>query len=111
MIYENRYSGIPTIRREMENMGLRPPVFENLRGSFNVKLYNNKKDIENIGDKNIVEFCREPKTKKEIATFLNISSLGYVMSKYITPLVKTGVLNMTEPSKPRSKNQKYYSKN
>lgn len=110
-VTENRYSGIPTIRREMENMGLRPPVFENLRGSFNVKLYNNKKDIENIGDKNIVEFCREPKTKKEIATFLNISSLGYVMSKYITPLVKTGVLNMTEPSKPRSKNQKYYSKN
>ena len=68
----------------MENMGLRPPVFENLRGSFNVKLYNNKKDIENIGDKNIVEFCREPKTKKEIATFLNISSLGYVTAAAIS---------------------------
>lgn len=37
---ENRYSGIPTIRREMKKYGLEPPVFENRRNEFVVILYN-----------------------------------------------------------------------
>ncbi len=37
---ENRYSGIPTIRREMAENGLPEPVFENRRNEFVVTLYN-----------------------------------------------------------------------
>lgn len=37
---ENRYSGIPTIRREMKAYGLPEPVFENRRNEFVVTLYN-----------------------------------------------------------------------
>ena len=37
---ENRFSGIPTIRYEMEAAGLPEPKFESLRGAFRVTLYN-----------------------------------------------------------------------
>lgn len=37
---ENRYSGIPTIRKEMAQAGLPEPVFENRRNEFVVILYN-----------------------------------------------------------------------
>ena len=37
---ENRYSGIPTIRRAMKEWGLPAPVFENRRNEFVVTLYN-----------------------------------------------------------------------
>ncbi len=37
---ENRYSGIPTIRRAMEEHGLPEPIFENRRNEFVVTLYN-----------------------------------------------------------------------
>lgn len=37
---ENRYSGIPTIRKEMALAGLPEPVFENRRNEFVVILYN-----------------------------------------------------------------------
>lgn len=37
---ENRYSGIPTIRKEMAQAGLPAPVFENRRNEFVVILYN-----------------------------------------------------------------------
>lgn len=38
-ITENRYSGIPTIRMEMEKYNLAQPEFLDERGSFIVKLY------------------------------------------------------------------------
>src|SRR5699024_3456142 len=38
-ITENRYSGIPTIRRAMASYCLPDPVFEDVRGSFLVTLY------------------------------------------------------------------------
>lgn len=37
---ENRYSGIPTIRRAMRVHGLPEPKFENRRNEFVVTLYN-----------------------------------------------------------------------
>ena len=36
-VTENRYSGIPTIRRTMEECGLPNPIFLDERGSFVVK--------------------------------------------------------------------------
>ena len=37
---ENRYSGIPTIRRAMKEYGLPEPKFENRRNEFVVTLFN-----------------------------------------------------------------------
>ena len=151
---ENRYSGIPTIRREMAKFGLPAPRFENRRNEFVVTLYN-----ENYSDDNfrrdvvytesysvysevrepalvymgaapgsilrpvppvypavrkdpvqsILEFCREPKSRGEIAAMLGIKTNFYVMEKYVAPLVAEHRLALTIPEKPKSKFQRYYT--
>lgn len=54
---ENRYSGIPTIRREMERSGLRPPVFENRRNEFVVTLYNEEGSKKTYELQNPPAYC------------------------------------------------------
>lgn len=109
---ENRYSGIPTIRREMKEYGLPDPVFENKRNEFVVTLYNKQKAETKGTDENndLISFCKTPKSRKEIAEYLGIKTLTFVTREYIQPLVDAGKLKLTIPDKPKSKNQKYYSK-
>lgn len=112
---ENRFSGIPTIYEEMKKAKLMPPVFESFRGRFKVTLYNKKAD-NNIDsyhngesiEKRILQYCETPKSKEEIADYLNINTAYYVVTKYLRPLTKRGKLAMTIPEKPKSKFQKYY---
>ena len=113
---ENRYSGIPTIRREMAEAGLPAPVFENRRNEFLVILYNNKvaeqsdeKSETEEKDKNLLDFCRIPRTRKEITDYLGISTVFYAMQHYVQPLLASGELIMTIPEKPKSRNQKFVS--
>lgn len=107
---ENRYSGIPTIRLEMKEWGLMEPVFKEGRNEFIVVLYNREifQEEEPIYKK-ILEFCREPRSRKEIAELLDIKTTTYVYSKYIEPLIKSGKLSLKTPNTPTSKNQKYYT--
>lgn len=57
----------------------------------------------------ILEFCRVPRSAREIAETLNKNSV-YLVAKYITPLVKSGKLSYTDPAHPKSRNQKYVVK-
>lgn len=109
---ENRYSGIPTIRREMKEYGLPAPVFENKRNEFVVTLYSKQKAETKGTDENndLISFCKTPKSRKEIAEHLGIQTIAFVTKEYIQPLVDAGKLTLTIPDKPKSKNQKYYSK-
>jgi ATP-dependent DNA helicase RecG len=113
---ENRFSGIPTIRREMESAGLPAPVFDASRGVFRVTLYNNTasaiKEIPEIlpgikTEEIILAFCDSPRTRAELSKLLNVASISYMMEKYINPLLEDGKLKMTIPDKPKSRNQKY----
>lgn len=108
---ENRYSGIPTIRREMKEYNLPEPVFENKRNEFVVTLYNDQHITisNNNEDIDLIRFCKSPKSRKEIAEYLDIKTISFVTKEYIQPLVDTGKLKLTIPDKPKSKNQKYYS--
>lgn len=56
----------------------------------------------------VIEFCKEPRTRKEIAEFLGIGTTFYAMKNYVQPLVDMGKLKMTIPEKPKSRNQKFY---
>ena len=77
---EHRYSGIPTMRRAMQEAGLPAPVFINRQNEFVVVLYNHPAEPENpvitshTADKTaaLLQFCRTPRTRKEIAEFLGI---------------------------------------
>jgi len=113
---ENRYSGIPTIRREMAEAGLPEPVFLNQRNEFVVILYNKDYVAEstqgtyNFNESNkLLVFCRTPRTRQEIADFLGIKTVYFVTQNYIQPLLEDGKLSMTIPQKPKSRNQKFFT--
>lgn len=119
---ENRFSGIPTIYNEMKNAGLKPPVFKSKRGVFKVTLYNesvdkqNKKvvptNVDNLEMSQKVQiFCSVPRSRKELAEYLGLDSQYYMVTRYISPLIEKGKLQMTLPNTPKSKNQQYYTTN
>ena len=98
---ENRYSGIPTMRRSMEEAGLPAPLFENRRGEFVVTLFNGedkltreKSERNMSAAEQVVIFCEIPRSKEEIANLLRLKTVGYAMSRYIRPLLKEGRLQM-----------------
>lgn len=107
---ENRYSGIPTIRREMAAHRLPEPVFENRRNEFVVTLYNavqEEVEQQDAAKLTLLDFCASPRSRKEIADFLGLKTASYAMERYIRPLLEEGKLEMTMPGKPKSTHQKY----
>ena len=55
----------------------------------------------------ILEFCRIPRTRKEIMDYLKLFNRGRFNERYMRPLLDSGKLRMTLPDKPKSRNQKY----
>ena len=112
-VTENRYSGIPTIRMEMNRYGLKPPQFSDERGSFIVKLYKTPETVEVKTEdedvKNLLLFCRTPRTRKEICEYLGLTSVTYAIQSRVLPLVETGQIKMSIPEKPKSPKQLFYS--
>ena len=112
-ITENRYSGIPTIRRTMHEYNLREPEFAEERGSFVVRLYKYevdiKDDVSEAVDNDLILFCRTPRTRKEICDYLGLSSVTYAIQTHVMPLVETGKIKMSNPDKPKSPKQLFYS--
>lgn len=108
-VTENRYSGIPTIRREMREQGLPEPEFVNERGEFKVILYNRTDKPTAFDDKTaaILEFCRTPRTRQDLSDFLGISSATYAIKRYVQPLIDEGLIGLSNPDVPGSKSQKY----
>ncbi|MCF0215995.1 MAG: putative DNA binding domain-containing protein [Fibrobacteraceae bacterium] len=110
---ENRYSGIPTIRRALEDQGLKPAKFESVRGVFRVTFYNSPDESSTLTDceKRILEFCKHPRSRSEIAElFGKEKTIAYIMETAVHPLIEKGLLKQTIPEKPKSKNQKYVTK-
>ena len=110
-ITENRYSGIPTIRKELEKYNLVTPEFLDERGSFIVKFYKeSKKQAIQLEDENdLILYCKTPRTRKEICDYLEMTSVSYAIQKHIMPLVEEGKIKMSIPDKPKSPKQLYYS--
>jgi len=61
---------------------------------------------ESISDK-LLDFCIEPKSKKEIATFLGYKDLRNFTIRYLNPLIESGKIRRTVSSNPKDRNQKY----
>ena len=113
-VTENRYSGIPTIRRAMHEYGLPQPEFLDERGSFIVKLYRCRESALSIQNEisksnDLILFCKIPRTRKEICEFLGLSSVTYAIQTHVMPLVKQGLIKLSIPDKPKSPKQLYYS--
>lgn len=55
----------------------------------------------------ILDFCKEPKSFLEIMNLLNLKDRVNFKRVYISPLIAEGLLSMTEPDTPTSRNQMY----
>ena len=121
---ENRYSGIPTIRKQMAEAVLPEPEFLDTQSSFRVTLRKAISGIEeapalrrerekppaisrNAIEEALLGFCSVPRTRKEIADALGLDSTSYAIGRYVMPLVKAGKLRMTDPDHPKSKHQRF----
>lgn len=67
----------------------------------------NKKDDK---IKMIVQFCKEPKSAKEIMEYIGLKHRPTFIYEYLNPLMKENKLQMTIPDKPKSRMQKYIAK-
>lgn len=113
-VCENRYSGIPTILREMEQNGKPEPVFVSQRGYFSISFSKGTISTQQMRDlkanEQLLEFLKEPKTRFEIAEFLGYDSVSYAIKTCVAPLIEKGIVEMSDPLHPRSKHQKYFTK-
>ncbi len=105
-ITENRYSGIPTMRREFLNAGLPAPNFSVIHGEFKVVMRNGYLNNSGSMEDSILDFCEIPRSRAELIEFTG-KSRNYVLKQLIAPLVECGKLKLTIPDKPKSSNQKY----
>lgn len=121
---ENRYSGIPTIRRLMAEVGSGEPLFEDRRGAFAVTLASRfarslsggRSDARDRTSPKpgrdgyrqaILDFCDKPRTREQIAGLLGIGSVSYAITRYVRPLVESGELRLGLPRVPNSRHQTY----
>ena len=110
-VAENRYSGIPTIRRECEAAGMPPPRFASRRGEFRVAFFPAESPVAAVFSRkaareSILAFCRTPRTREELVGFVGMSRF-YVMSRFVEPLLAEGALVRTVPDRPKSKDQRF----
>lgn len=115
---ENRYSGIPTVRRLLDEADMPEPLFESFRGQFAVTLRNERSpQTRNIdvrpdlgltdAQKRIALFCaEEPRSRQEIAGLVGVQA-PYAMRRYVKPMVEAGLLELTLPDIPKSSYQRY----
>jgi ATP-dependent DNA helicase RecG len=62
---------------------------------------------DSVYDEKILAFCLIPKNRKEIMDLIGLTTHSKNYERYIVPLLEKGLLSMTLPDKPKSKNQKY----
>lgn len=113
-VTENRYSGIPTMRRELENAGMRPPVFAERHGEFSTTFINNIFEVKEAGrrlkpkdmSRAILDFCQTPRSRAELVAFTG-KSRYYTLTRLVRALIDEGRLRRTIPEKPRSPKQRF----
>ena len=98
---------------EMKIYGLNKPSFESLKGDFIVCFHgmeNEDTPQDTPQDEiliMIINFCKEPHSRKEIADYVGMKDVRYLRDAYLIKLLENKLIKMTLPDKPTSKNQKY----
>jgi ATP-dependent DNA helicase RecG len=55
----------------------------------------------------LLEVCMEEKTREELQAVISLKNRDYFRKEYLNPAIKAGLIELTIPDKPNSKNQKY----
>ena len=62
---------------------------------------------DDLNQNRLLEFCRTPRTRKQIIKFMNIPSEQYALKLYLNPLFEAGLLQPTLPENPHISGQTY----
>ena len=65
--------------------------------------------IGHVTLKELVAYCKLPRTRVEMQDFCGLSGRANFRENHLNPLLNKGIIKMTIPDKPNSRNQKYYS--
>lgn len=111
---EGRGTGFPKIRKSMELNGSPEPKFEtddDLSYFITILPINNHFIDFILTDYHlkILRFCKEPKSKKEILTFLGLKNKHENAQRHIKPLIDGGYLSYKFPNIPTTPKQEYIS--
>ncbi|MYA24704.1 MAG: AAA family ATPase, partial [Gemmatimonadetes bacterium] len=55
----------------------------------------------------IIDLCDVPRRLADILEALGVTNRGYFKERHLDPLIKSGIVAMTNPEKPRASNQQY----
>ena len=55
----------------------------------------------------VLEYCREPRTYRELMEFTKLKTKSYLQKTVTRPLMKAGRLRLLYPETPHTNNQKY----
>ncbi len=55
----------------------------------------------------IIDLCDVPRRLADILEALGVTNRGYFKERHLDPLIKSGIVEMTNPEKPRASNQQY----
>jgi ATP-dependent DNA helicase RecG len=113
---EGRSTGFPKIYRNLKKNYSPEPKFETDENNlhFLATIYSHKlfapKSIE-LGEKEkkILDFCKEPKSSREILDFIGVSYHSKNVNKFVSTLVDAGYLYYTIPEQISHRNQKYFT--
>jgi ATP-dependent DNA helicase RecG len=113
---EGRSTGFPKIHRHLKKNFSPEPKFETdeqkshfLTTIFCHKLFAAKPIELHEKEKKILEFCRQPKSSREILDFIGVSYHSKNMANYIGSLIDAGYLYYTNPESIKHNNQKYFT--
>lgn len=67
-------------------------------------------EVQDDVRRKVVQFCSDPKTTSEIMELLGLKSRPSFKKRILDPMLENGLLKMTIPEKPTSRNQKYVAK-
>lgn len=121
--YVNMFNrGIQRVKNLLKENGNPEPIFTvdkitafevTVRPSLSLNLVTSEEKVtksvtkltETVND--IIAFCSTPRSMTEIMEHIGFKHRYNVKHRYIDPLIDSGVLMMTIPDKPNSRNQKY----
>ena len=121
--YVNMFNrGIQRVKNLLKENGNPEPIFTvdkitafevTVRPSLSLNLVISEEKVtksvtkftETVND--IIAFCSTPRSMTEIMEHIGLKHRYNVKHRYIDPLIDSGVLMMTIPDKPNSRNQKY----
>lgn len=104
---ENRFSGVPTMRKSMDSYGLEEPEFVYRHDDFCVVFRKKESHAKEMDLKQrILDYCETPRTRDELIAFTGMSRY-YTMSVLVKSLIQDGKIELSDPDHPASRKQTY----